>query len=217
MRRAAGPRAAGPGTPDGDLDVVVRIGSPPRALAAGGVTLQAFNGDEGPVLAQLVVENLEHLRPWMPWAQVAPTVQSNVEFVRRTIDEWERGAGFGYWLREEASGEMVGCAGLHRRIGPGGLEVGYWVSAGRTRRGYATASARALTTAAFGLEGVERVEIHCDAANVASAGVAKRLGFRLDRIEDVPAQAPSETGREQIWVADGASWDAEAAAVRASS
>ena len=58
----------------------------------------------------------------MPWAREAPSEEVNAEFVRRTIEEWESGVGFGYWLREEATGEMVGCAGLHRRVGPRGLE-----------------------------------------------------------------------------------------------
>jgi RimJ/RimL family protein N-acetyltransferase len=174
------------------------------------VTLRAFEGDEGPVLSRLVAQNLDHLRPWMPWARAAAGLDSHVEYVRRTIDEWEQGTGFGYWLREEASGEMVGCAGLHRRIGPRGLEIGYWVSADRVRRGYATASARALTTAAFELPGVEWVEIHCDEANLASAGVPRRLGYVLERVEEVAAQAPSETGRHQVWVVDAATWHARA-------
>ncbi len=174
------------------------------------MSLRAFNGEEGPALNRLVIRNLEHLRPWMPWAREAPTEEANVEYVQRTLQEWERGVGFGYWLREEATGEMVGCAGLHGRAAPRRLEIGYWVSADRVRRGYATASARALTTAAFAMPGIEQVEIHCDVANVASAAVPKRLGYRLDRVVPVAKQAPSETGRHLVWVIDAASWIAAA-------
>lgn len=170
------------------------------------MTLCAFGGGEAPALTRLVARNLEHLRPWMPWARDDPTEEANAEFVRRTIKEWETAVAFGYWLREEEGGEMVGCAGLHGRIGPGGLEIGYWVSEDRVRRGYATASARALTTAAFCTPGIERVEIHCDEANVASAAVPRRLGYRIDRVDAVAAQAPSETGRHLVWVVDAASW-----------
>jgi RimJ/RimL family protein N-acetyltransferase len=142
----------------------------------------------------------------MPWAKEEPTEEANVAYLRRVVEEWERGVGFGYWLQEESAGEMVGCAGLHGRIGPGGFEIGYWVSADRVRRGYATESARALTTAAFDMPGVERVEIHCDEANVASAAVPRHLGYRLARVDAVAPQAPSETGRHQVWVVDAASW-----------
>ena len=50
------------------------------------------------------------------------------------------------------------------------------------------------------LPGVNRVEIHCDAANAGSAAVARRLGYRLDRIEEWRPEAPGESGRLMIWV-----------------
>jgi RimJ/RimL family protein N-acetyltransferase len=187
-------------------NVVARTAPPPRELRAGHVTLHAFDGDEGPMVHRAILENVEHLRPWMPWAQGDRTEETSVAFVRQSVEEWDRGVGFGYWMREEAGGALVGCAGLHSRIGPDGLEIGYWVSEGRTRRGYATESARALTTAAFGIPGVRRVEIHCDEANLPSAAVPRRLGFRLEKVEEVPAQAPAETGRHQVWVVDAAQW-----------
>ena len=117
----------------------------------------------------------------MPWAREAPSEEVNVEFVRRTVEEWESGVGFGYWLSED-----------------------------RVRRGYATASARALTSAAFGLPGILRVEIHCDAGNSASAAIPERLGYRLARVEPVAPRAPSESGRQLVWVVDVASWVAGA-------
>jgi RimJ/RimL family protein N-acetyltransferase len=49
---------------------------------------------------------------------------------------------------------------------------------------------------------VNRVEIHCDAANVGSAAVARRLGYRLDRIEQRHPEASGESGRLMIWVRD---------------
>ena len=96
--------------------------------------------------------------------------------------------------------DIVGNCGLHRRIGPTGLEIGYWVSAVHTRSGYATAAAGALTRTALSLPGIERVEIHCDEANVASAAVARGLGYRLERIEDHSIDSPAQTGRLMIWV-----------------
>lgn len=179
---------------------------PPAELAAGPVTLVAFQGDEAPALHRAVTENLEHLRPWMPWAAGTPTESAQAEFVSRSMHDREDGTAFAYWLREDASGELVGCAGLHRRVGPGAIEIGYWVAVSRVRRGYATESARALTTAAFGLPGTERVEIHCDEANVASAGVPRRLGYRLDRVQEGEVEAPGESGPEMIWVMAAADW-----------
>ena len=64
---------------------------------------------------------------------------------------------------------LVGQAWGHRsapaaappqpRIGPGAIELGYWVHVDFTGRGYATACARALTQAGLALSDVARVEI----------------------------------------------------------
>ena len=95
---------------------------------------------------------------------------------------------------------MLGTFGLHRRIGPDGIEMGYWIHADHAGRGYGTAAARALTPVALALPGITRVEIHCDAANAASAAIPRRLGYRLERIEDREPAAPGESGRHLIWV-----------------
>ncbi len=95
---------------------------------------------------------------------------------------------------------LVGTFGLHRRIGPGGIEMGYWIHVDHAGRGYGLAAARALTAVALALADVERVEIHCDVANAASAAIPRRLGYRLARIDDREPEAPAETGRHMIWV-----------------
>jgi RimJ/RimL family protein N-acetyltransferase len=97
---------------------------------------------------------------------------------------------------------VVGGCGLHRRVGVEALEIGYWVNAAHTRRGYAAAAARALTEVALALPGIVRVEIHCDIANVASAAVPRGLGYRLDRVVDDRIEAPGEAGPLMVWVTE---------------
>lgn len=55
-------------------------------------------------------------------------------------------------------GAAVGSCGLHRRVGPGGLEIGYWIHPAVLRRGLATEAARLLTDAAFSVPGIDRVD-----------------------------------------------------------
>lgn len=92
---------------------------------------------------------------------------------------------------------VVGSCGLMRRIGPGGLEIGYWLPPAYTGRGLATAAVAALVRQAFTLEDIDRVEIVHDAANTASGGVPRRLGFTeidgapLRNVRSPPARAPS--------------------------
>ena len=87
------------------------------------------------------------------------------------------------------------------RIGPGGLEIGYWVHPGAPGRGMATAAAAALTEAALGLPGIERVEILHDLSNAASGQVPRKLGLRQGRDGRGPVRpgAPGECGTSAVW------------------
>ncbi len=63
----------------------------------------------------------------------------------------------------------------------GVLEIGYWVFSPAAGRGLATRAAAALTEEGLRLPGVKAMEIHCDQANVRSAGIRPRSGYRLLR------------------------------------
>src|SRR5262249_13901093 len=79
---------------------------------------------------------------------------------------------------------------------------GYWTVAAKTRRGYATAAARAMTQVALALPGARRGEIHCDEANTASAGVPRKLGYRLGPGGKRGKEGPGGEGPRMIWVWD---------------
>lgn len=102
----------------------------------------------------------------------------------------------------------AGSCGLHRRIGPDGLEIGYWIHPAFLRRGLATRVAHVLTGAALVVPGITRVEIHHDKANQASAGIPRELGYDwLGEASDEPV-APADTGIEWRWAMDKETWDA---------
>lgn len=174
---------------------------PPATLVVGDLTLAAWRPADDRRALAAVVESLPELAPWMPWATEAYDIAASRDYLRHTGVEWASGAGYTYALVETADpeGPVLGAVGLHRRIGPGAFEIGYWVRSSHTGRGYATRAAAALTRAAFALPGIDRVEIHHDVANPASGRVPERLGFTRFAMVAVPAQAPSETGQQHHW------------------
>ncbi|MFB7614684.1 GNAT family N-acetyltransferase [Kitasatospora sp. NPDC056181] len=180
----------------------VSPGRPPELLRlAGGVSLHRRSTDHAAALNAAVRANLEHLRPWLEWAAEAPSPTQTAEVTRAGVAAWDAGTDYIYLVGLDARpGSVIGSFGLHGRIGPGALEIGYWVDADHVGRGIATAAAEALTGAALALPGVGRVEIHCDQANAASAAVPRKLGYRLARIDDAAVRAPGETGRQLVWV-----------------
>lgn len=173
---------------------------PPDRLDAGPIRLRRATPDDAEAIAAAVERNLDHLQPWMPWALDRSGVDPAAQRTRlhQADEAWGRGTEFGYLMVSPEDGGIVGSCGLHRRIGPGAIEIGYWVDAGHARRGYATAAARALTEAALAMDDIERVEIHCDAANRPSAAVARSVGYRLEREED-GSDAPQGVGRSLVF------------------
>ncbi|MBO0685536.1 MAG: GNAT family N-acetyltransferase, partial [Candidatus Dormibacteraeota bacterium] len=112
--------------------------SPPSEIDAAGVRLRRWRLEDAPQVAALVTENLEHLRPWMPWAQEAPSQERQRIFIEGARRGWEERTDFQYALTL-ADGVPIGSIGLHIRGGRGTLEIGYWLAAGHSGHGYMTA------------------------------------------------------------------------------
>ena len=175
------------------------MASPPDLLSHGQVSLRRWRPADAAAVLAAVLESQQHLRPWMPWADQYDG-QRAAEYVRQCQAQWVSGDAFAYAII--VGDQIVGSAGLHRRVGDGGLEIGYWVHGDWTGRGIATDAAAALTVAALGLPGIDRVEIHHDVANVASGRIPAKLGYT--RLGERPARdlwppAPSDTGTDVIW------------------
>ena len=171
---------------------------PGESLTHGPVTLRRWRAADTETVCDLVLGSLEHLRPWMSWAaEFGP--QDAAWFTEQCERDWESGSAFNYAIT--AGGAAVGSCGLMARAGAGGLEIGYWVDAGHLRQGVATAAAAALVDAAFGLPGIDRVEIVHDEANVASSGVPRKLGFTQIARRPHPdgPETSAESGTDVVW------------------
>lgn len=178
---------------------------PDRIDGGGGLLIRRWTVDDAESLGRAVAESAEHLRPWMPWIAQEPQTLAQR---RRMVGGWEREwrAGGDVYLGVFVDGRVAGSTGLHRRIAPDGLELGYWIHPAHTRRGLATRVARLLTDAAFSLPDITHVEIHHDKANTASAGIPPKLGFQLiDETPDRP-EAPAEIGIECRWRMERERW-----------
>jgi ribosomal-protein-serine acetyltransferase len=95
-------------------------------------------------------------------------------------------------------GVIAGTVGLRPRTRRT-LEIGYWSHAAYTRRGLVSGAARLLTELAFSWPDVDAVEIHHDKANLASAGVPRKLGYLFVGELPDPRLAPAEVGIDCTW------------------
>ena len=169
---------------------------PDEVIVHGPVTLHRYREDDVDALFAAVTSSLGHLRPWMPWA-ADYSRESAEEYVAGSIRHWDEGTEYNYAIT--TAGALAGSIGLMARIGPGGLEIGYWVRRAYARRGLATAATAALVEQAFRLPGVDRVEIVHDELNVASAGIPRKLGFTEVGRRPLDFRPPAGSGTGVVW------------------
>ena len=179
-----------------------RLAQPPELIDAGAVILRRNRAPDAAAVAKAVGESLEHLEPWMPWARPeAATAQPRPPVSSRSKPAGNGGpTSFTSCARPApAPTPWSGSSAFTGASGRGPSRSGTGPMSTTSGRGYMTAAAKAVTEATEALHDVDRVEIHTDEANVRSAAIPPKLGYRLDRVDIRLPEAPGESGRLQIW------------------
>lgn len=147
------------------------------------LVIRCWQPEDAPLAKAAIDASLEHLRPWMPWALDEPTsLDEKVKLLRRFRGRFDLDQDYTYGIFSTDENRVLGGCGLHTRLGPNAYEIGYWIHKDFINRGLATETVAALTRVAFEVGGVDRVEIHISADNLASAAVPPKLGYRLEGI-----------------------------------
>jgi RimJ/RimL family protein N-acetyltransferase len=192
-----------------DAGPVFAAAPPERIDLPSGMVLARVDPARAAAAAAAVNESRHHLRPWMAWAEEPATEAGLATFFAAAADLWDRRRDFVFTMLDPGTDLVVGGCGLHGRLGPDGLEIGYWVHVDRIGRGLATEASAALVDAAFGIRGVERIRIQCEDGNVRSARVPEKLGFRFDGVHR-PDDGPCAGRPTQVWMLERADWQGRA-------
>lgn len=142
------------------------------------LVIRCYDPSDAKMLEQSVLESVEHLKPWMPWAHNEPvSIEERTKAVQRFRGMFDLGENYIYGIFNQDEKRLLGGTGLHPRIGDNQVEIGYWIHKDFINQGLVTESTAALTKVAFETCHVHRVEIHCDPGNLASAAVPRKLGY----------------------------------------
>ncbi|OYO29110.1 GNAT family N-acetyltransferase [Janthinobacterium sp. PC23-8] len=151
------------------------------ASALAGISIIPTLAQHAPQLALLVRENINHLQTWLPKvAQLAGEDEARAYLERvseRDVDatllEWHIFSGAdlcGSIRLKEIDHEDRTAA------------IGYYLGSRFQGKGIGTASVRAVLGHAFGVLGLNRIEMQCAAANRSSMALGQRLGFTLEGV-----------------------------------
>lgn len=186
--------------------------APPPEARAGWLVCRRVRATDADALHDAVAASQEHLRPWMPWAADYTPGMAREFVEHNALRPGNPAVSDASYVVCDRSGNLLGMCGLHARLGPNAVEIGYWVDVRHTRRKVATLAAAALTDLALGIPEVEFVEIHHDQANRASGAIPAKLGYQLMATVAGGAEAPGETGMALQWRMTRAAWPASAGA-----
>ena len=149
--------------------------------------------EDVPAIYAAVIESLEELKPWMPWAS-GYTLDGCEANTRAAIAKFITREDLRYHFHDKTTGELVANSGLHAADWQvPKFEVGYWCRTSKQGQGYVTEGVRALSEMAFEDLGTVRLELQCDERNLKSIAVAERCGYGLEGIRKFDSRTTDGT------------------------
>lgn len=171
----------------------------PDSFETERLVLRCPRRGDGPMVAEAVAESLPELRPWMFWAQAAPSVDESEIRARELSAEWILRSDLPLYLLRKEDGAFVGGSGLHRMDwSVPRFEIGYWCRTRFVGQGYVSEAVRGIRDFAFRELHAQRVEVHCDPLNERSVRVAERTGFVREGLLRRQSVAPGGGLRDTV-------------------
>lgn len=173
----------------------------PDYLATPRLILRSARASDAPALNAAVVESLAALKPYMPWAQVAPSLAQTEGECRRMQARMLLREDLPFFVFERdadgAEAGFIGGTGLHRIDWTvRRFEVGYWCRTSKCGQGFIGEAVEAITRCAFERMGALRVEVRMDDGNERSWRVAERAGFALEGVLRQQSLTPTGEPRD---------------------
>ena len=148
----------------------------PARLRSSRLEFRAPTPDDAEWMNSAITASMPALQPWMSWAKTAPTMDETRLYCRRALLEWHDRESLDYRLFLDD--KFVGNCAVHTiNWELPGAQLGYWLHLDYQGQGLMNEAVERLTRFAFDELKLVRLEIRCNARNVASAAVARRGGF----------------------------------------
>ncbi len=148
----------------------------PGRLYSSRLEFRAPTPDDAEFMNSAILASMSSLQPWMSWAKTPPSMDDTRLYCRRALLEWHDRESLDYRLF--LGDDFVGNCAVHSiNWDLPGAQLGYWLHSDYQGQGLMNEAVERLTQFAFDELNLVRLEIRCNARNVASAGVAARAGF----------------------------------------
>jgi ribosomal-protein-serine acetyltransferase len=147
------------------------------------IQLRTFKNSDAPEFARAVLESLDTLSPWMPWAHANYSTQDALDWFAMCQAAEAEGSAYEFGIFSNDGARLLGGCGLNQFNRQHSFcNLGYWVRQTNQRQGVATACVDVLSQLAFQTYDFHRVEIVAVTENEASAKVALKAGAAFECI-----------------------------------
>jgi len=173
----------------------------PALIRTARLLLRSWQSTGADELLPILEANWDYLSPWIPARVATPApVPQLGERLAGCAAKFEGNAEWRYAIFRTRDQNMLGEVSLFPRSATGRVplaeadraELGYWLRADENGQGFATEATAAVLAVAKTIQRFTQFEIRCDARNLRSAAVPRRLDFQR--------MTPEPDGTDLYWL-----------------
>lgn len=153
----------------------------PETIETKRLILQMPKAGMGKKIHEAILDGYEDYIKWLAWPTTPPTVEAVEEDCRKHHALFILRDFIRYVVIEKETGQVLGRFGIPDFQANWAIPlfgISYFIRKSQRSKGYATEATGALVRLAFETLKAKKVEIQCDAENVASTMVPQKLGFK---------------------------------------
>lgn len=129
----------------------------------------------------MVNENRNHLRPWLPFVDRMQSVEYTKNFVNGTMQRNKDGVEYAFVIFDDD--KMIGRIGVYKIDNQNSIgEIGYWIIENSQGKGIVTNCCKRLIHFCFNDLKLNRVEIRCGTENLRSKKIPEKLNFTKEGV-----------------------------------
>lgn len=145
------------------------------------IELLVFQRQHALQLYQLVEENRDHLRTWLPWVDSMTNPYQFETVIPHWLNQLAEGSACNLGILYK--GKLVGSIGLHQIDWYNKMaSIGYYLAKDAEGHGIMIRSVHAVLNYAFLDLGLNRIEIRCGVKNTRSRAIPEKLRLRKEGI-----------------------------------
>jgi RimJ/RimL family protein N-acetyltransferase len=155
----------------------------PTSLQTPRLLLRISDAGDGEFMYSAATASASELRRFLDWAKAGILLATVEAYCRRQHGLFYTRKQLNYLMFRRDHGQFVGCCGIVRTDWDlRQFEIGYWLSTAETGQGLMTEACQAVIEMASSVLEATKITLRCDAENIKSAAIARRLGLSREAV-----------------------------------